>query len=572
MKLKDVKVGVKLAMGFGILIFLTIIVAYIGCSGTSKIKNWSDKIDKTNGVIDYLLDARRYEKNYIILKDSNSKANVHLKVADLRKNTMALKEMASDVNEVNSLDSILNQIDIYENNFEAFVQIFEKQNAIVEKIKTVAQNIRASINNYTNKSFMAQIAVKYSEIVENEKEYLLTNDSHLFDVLEENVGIILSNVQKENSSELVSIFSGYKSLLVEYQNLFIEKRDNQDAKMSKSAKIVKDSAFRFKNRQKDLIQAKETMIFYTILFFTIVCIVLSIVVGFVITRIIVNPLEKSVAFTREIANGNLMATIDMKQNDEVGLLLQELMQMVEKFREMISEINSTAEFILSACSQVSSTSQQLSQGATQQASASEEVASSMEEMAANIQISMENALQTQKIIAGVSDSIKKGSLSAQDTANAMKDIAHKNTVIGDIAFQTNLLALNAAVEAARAGEYGKGFAVVAANVKSLAEQSHTAADEIKQLSKGGIGISEMAAKQLNDVIPEIEQSVKLISEISTGDVEQNSGAVQINNAIQQLNEIVQGNAAAAEQLAANAEKLTSSASYLKDLIFHFKID
>ena len=307
----------------------------------------------------------------------------------------------------------------------------------------------------------------------------------------------------------------------------------------------------------------------------IIGLVLAILLGIIITRMISVPLRKGVVFAKDIADGNLMVSLDAEitnRKDEVGQLGAAMQQMSDKLKDIVMNIIVGADNIASASQQMSSTSQQMSQGANEQASSAEEVSSSMEEMVSNIQQNTDNAQSTEKIAINATDGINQGNESTKVSVESMKQIAEKITIINDIAFQTNILALNAAVEAARAGEHGKGFAVVAAEVRKLAERSKVAADEIDQLSKSGVAISEKAGQQLAEIVPEIEKTAKLVQEIAAASIEQNSGADQVNNAIQQLNQVTQQNAAASEEMATGAEELSSQAQQLKDMISFFKVD
>jgi methyl-accepting chemotaxis protein len=86
-----------------------------------------------------------------------------------------------------------------------------------------------------------------------------------------------------------------------------------------------------------------------------------------------------------------------------------------------------------------------------------------------------------------------------------------------------------------------------------------------------VQISDEAGKLLELVVPEIQNTAKLVQEIAASSSEQNSGAAQVNAAIQQLNQVTQQNAAASEEMATASEELSSQAEQLKEMVSYFNI-
>ena len=272
--------------------------------------------------------------------------------------------------------------------------------------------------------------------------------------------------------------------------------------------------------------------------------------------------------TKAMAKGDL--TISIEKRSEHDELMAALDEMVKANSKMIGDFKVAIENIVNASQALQSVAIQISEGSTEQASSTEEVSSSMEEMVSNINQNTDNARQTEKIALQASTDISEGNKAVTITVDAMKKIADKISIIGEIAEKTDLLAINAAIEAARAGEQGKGFAVVAAEVRKLAENSQAAAKEINELSKSSVKVADESGKLLTKIVPDIQKTAVLVQEIAAASMEQNAGANQVNNAVMQLNAVTQKNAAAAEEMSSSAEELASQAEQLKEVISFFK--
>ena len=162
--------------------------------------------------------------------------------------------------------------------------------------------------------------------------------------------------------------------------------------------------------------------------------------------------------------------------------------------------------------------------------------------------------------------------------DSSKKIADIISVIDGIAFQTNILALNAAVEAARAGEQGRGFAVVASEVRSLAGRSADAAKEIKSLISAsverveqGSALVDQAGTTMTEVVSAIRRVTDIMGEISAASTEQSAGVAQVGEAVTQMDRATQQNAALVEQSAAAAESLQEQARQLVQAVAVFKL-
>jgi methyl-accepting chemotaxis protein len=270
-----------------------------------------------------------------------------------------------------------------------------------------------------------------------------------------------------------------------------------------------------------------------------------------------------------VAGGDL--TVKITPKSERDALGNALADMTAKLTQTITEVRTGAIALTSASTQVSATSQGLAQGTSEQAASVEETTASLQQMNATIGQNAENSRQLAEIASQAARGAGDSAQSVNRTVDAMKEIADKISIVDEIAYQTNLLALNAAIEAARAGDHGKGFAVVATEVRKLAERSQTAAKEIGALATTSVRVAEQSGRLLSELVPNVQKAAEIIREVSSASSEQSQGVNQVNRAMTQVDEVTQRTASAAEELSSTAEELAAQAESLQELMSVFRV-
>ena len=312
---------------------------------------------------------------------------------------------------------------------------------------------------------------------------------------------------------------------------------------------------------------------------------LAIAFGLLMTRSIVDPMNRAFDLAESVATGDLTVSIPSGGHDEVGRLLSALDQMSKNLAAMVQEVRISTQSIDTGSIEIAVGSVDLSRRTDQQASRLAEANVSMDELSGTVKQTANAALQATVAANLASEAAANGGRAISQVVASMNEIAtssHKiSEIVGSIdsiAFQTNILALNAAVEAARADEKGRGFAVVASEVRILAQRSAEAAREIKRLISASVEKVEVGARQVSEAggtMDEIVQRVlvvnQMISGISHAAGEQSRRIEQIGQVAAELDQVTQQNSALVKQSAASAENLNHHARRLTVLVDMFRL-
>ncbi|KDM92295.1 methyl-accepting chemotaxis protein [Photobacterium galatheae] len=234
--------------------------------------------------------------------------------------------------------------------------------------------------------------------------------------------------------------------------------------------------------------------------FAVIAILLLGLVGYVLARDIVTPLNALVDKVHDIADGNLRVRLRKNRKDEIGVMGNEVDRMLDKLQSAMKVASESAAHSRDMASRIAGASEETASSVESQHLQLEQLSAAMNEMSATINDVAQNAESTSEATKGVSAQAHDSSIQMKATSDNIQSVAENITeadslvnqllngvkeihavvnVIQDVSEQTNLLALNAAIEAARAGEMGRGFAVVADEVRNLASRTQQSTSEVK---------------------------------------------------------------------------------------------
>lgn len=352
---------------------------------------------------------------------------------------------------------------------------------------------------------------------------------------------------------------------------------------------------------------KATPIRHMIMIVGLISIIIALVVAWLFSNTITGPIQSIVGLMDQVKEGNFKVTSHYKSKNEIGYLSESFNIMIENVALLINntqmavnEVKISAERLGENAEQASISSEEvaktvteIAEGASEQAMDAErgtQIASELatqfvtlneisQVMSGEAQQAIEKNESGVCVVKTLREKTEENNDASQKVSESIHELETKSNAIGSIvetisaiSEQTNLLALNASIEAARAGEHGRGFAVVADEIRKLAEESNSAAEEIKNIVGDIQDQSRSTVTIMSDMTNRSSEQAEVVTEVDDAFMSINQSINEITGKIGEITttidmlsdskdkmlEAIEGISAVSEETAAASEEVSAS--------------
>jgi methyl-accepting chemotaxis protein len=594
-----------------------------------------------NAVDNGMLLARRAEKDFLLRRQAQY-LDQHAKTMETVREALARLGAELRDGETQALAGrIKDGVDAYARQFAQLGVTMKEiglnqDSGLMGQMRKSVHEVEEKVEATTNVALLNAML----EMRRDEKDFLARQDTKYADQLKANGGKFASalaatdftaDVKAELTAKMASYQSSFASVVKATLAVAADTRKLSDvyAQVDPQLDALQQSVKQSYDAARGAYEADTAAIRLMIL--SGIGLVIAIVAAFAwaVGRGISQPIVGMTALMKRLAGGELDVTIvGVERADEIGQMakavevfkdnaianrkleaeqraeqerreartrrLDEVLKgFDEKISAMLQVVTGATTELQAAANSMSSTAEEANRQATTVAAAAEQtsanvqtVATATEELSSSISEISRQVSQSTRIAGNAVQQTESAGGTVRGLSQAAEKIGDVVRLISEIASQTNLLALNATIEAARAGEAGRGFAVVASEVKTLANQTAKATEEISSQVTGiqnATGGAVTAITSIGTVINEVHQIATTIAaaveeqgsatqEISRNIQQAAAGTQDVTTNIASVTQAAGDAGAAATQVLGAANDLSKQASTLRTEVDRFLAD
>ncbi|WP_018247223.1 HAMP domain-containing methyl-accepting chemotaxis protein [Orenia marismortui] len=371
---KNLKVGSKLGLGFGIVIILAVIVGGFSYLGFNRVENKVEIADDANRMIKYMKGIRTQEKNFILRNNEEYLSKVNSEVEDMIQQARNTKDKLDKQEDRTVMDNIINNINDYKKAFDKYEEYYQKEeNADQSMVKSARNAIRIAedfkkeqkveiskvINN--NQSIEVinrelEIAYDANRIIKGildtrieEKNFVIKEDQKYLKLFDENIQEITTQVEQikeklwekdNNRSDINNIIKAVNNYQVAFNNYVqaIENEKTAESTMVSKARAVENELEGLRKKFKTDMQNQINTTNVINLILLIIVVATGIAIAWVITKYISRTIKSIRKVLAKVEDGDFSEEVEFDSDDELGKMAKSVNNTINSLQEIIRDI------------------------------------------------------------------------------------------------------------------------------------------------------------------------------------------------------------------------------------------